>query len=426
MQVKKYFLWLVLLCVTSLSAESATKIGKIYYEGNEVTQASVLDRELYIKEGDVLDAKLVEKSKQAIMDLGLFKTVKYYMREHYANDEVDAQLIKVDVYFVVQEKYYLLVFPKAKVDDADDVSLGLQLRWDNVWGLNHELRLLAENRGKTQGIEEKRNAFSYYYPNLANSAYSVKLKYKDLNVIDDNPELINRHDEIYQISVSRWLNELGHSRGWFANGQIVYQKRFNEFVLDQTASNSFNALILGMDAGYKDVSEYEYNRGGKAYGYRLDWSHESIGSENEFTRHLLYYRSYYPIKDRPNSNINVQTQFGHSNSDVLGATAFSLGSNTDLRGYESNRFTDNTMLLVNLEYMFPQAQYPVIRYVYFIDLGNTYSKINDVLHNPLNLGTGFGLRWKLKAFVRLNFRIDFGYGYTDRDYVFSLGTKHAF
>ena len=68
-----------MLCCWSLFSVAAT-INEIRYEGNDVTQASLLNREIYIKKGDVVDDVLIEKSRQAIMDLGLFRTVSFYLK----------------------------------------------------------------------------------------------------------------------------------------------------------------------------------------------------------------------------------------------------------------------------------------------------------------------------------------------------------
>ena len=428
MEKAKVVLWLILM-LCSFSVEAISRIKNIRYEGNHVTQVSVLEREVYVKQGDIVDATMLEKSRQGIMNLGLFKTVKVYLEEGYVESETSYEDANketlVDVVFVVEEKYYLLIVPRARSDD-DELHLGVQMRWNNVWGLNHEMRLLFENRGDTQGITEKRNRLKYSYPNINNSVYSLGLSLQTLNDVDEVNGVINRQDDIYQISISRWLNEQGRNRGWFAGGSVRYQQRFNEVVSGTLLSDNIEAVVLGFDGGFSDVNNYEFNRGGKSYGYLLDWSHESIGSEDEFTRHLLYYRSYYRFHKAPLSNLNVQTKLGHSNNNILGKSAFSLGSSDDLRGYENDRFNGNSLFLMNIEYMFPQKNYPVIRYVYFVDMGSTADKIEDLFHQPVNVGAGLGLRWKIRALVNIDLRADIGYGFTDNDYRFSFGTRHAF
>lgn len=424
MEKAKRLLWLiVLLC--SFTVEAVSIINNIHYKGNETTQSSVLNREIYIVPGDEINILLVEKSRQAIMDLGLFKSVQYYLQENYTTIKGNTTESLVDVVFVVEEKYYLLVIPRLKIND-DEIHVGLQLKWDNVFGLNHEARVLAEDRGSTSGIGESRYSFSYFYPNWNNSAYNIDLTLQTDNEVDDSDGLIDRQDDLFKFAVSRWLNERGRNRGWFAGASVLYQTRLFEDIIVSANSENINAVVLGVDAGYININNYEFNRGGKSYGYKLEWSHESLGSESEFTKHLIYYISYYQFDKFPTSNLNVQMQIGHSNEQFMGEDAFSLGSSDDLRGYDNNRFTGNTLFLSNFEYMFPQAGYPVIRYVTFIDIGNTYDQLSEIFHEALNVGAGFGLRWKIRAFVKLDLRADVGYGFEDEDYHFSFGTRHTF
>jgi len=424
MEKTKTLLWLI-LSFCSFTVEAVSVINHVHYKGNEITQSSVLNREIYIAPGDELNHELLEKSRQAIMDLGLFKSVHYYLEENYTVLKANPVTSQVDVIFVVEEKYYLLVIPRLKLDD-DEIHVGIQLKWDNVFGLNHETRFLAEDRGSTGGIGESRYSFRYFYPNWNNSAYNIDLTLQTENDVDDSDGLIDMQDDLFRFAVSRWLNERGRNRGWFAGASVLYQTRLFENAIVSADSENIDAVVLGADVGYRNINNYEFNRGGKAYGYKLDWSHESLGSESEFTKHLLYYVSYYRFEKHPSSNLNVQMQIGHSNEQFLGEDAFSLGSSDDLRGYENNRFTGNALVLTNFEYMFPQADYPVIRYVTFIDIGNTYDQLSEIFHQALNVGAGFGLRWKIRAFVKLDLRADVGYGFEDEDYHFSFGTRHTF
>lgn len=68
----------------------------------------------------------------------------------------------------------------------------------------------------------------------------------------------------------------------------------------------------------------------------------------------------------------MQTQIGYSDHDILGDEAFTLDFRNDLRGYGRDLFTGNFMVLVNMEYMTPSSFYPMLRYVGFMDIGNTY------------------------------------------------------
>ncbi len=419
MEKAKVLLWLGMMLYSLAAGAADTRIGSIIYQGNTVTQASVLDREIYIQPGDLLDERKVEKSRQAIMDLGLFRHVSYVIMGSATDKET------VDVVFTVVEKYYLLILPRARADD-NELHYGLQLRWDNAWGLNHNIRMLVEDRGDTSGIDENRNSLSYYYPNIQGTPYNIDIEWQSINEVDETDGLINRQDDEFGLALSRWLNPSGRNRGWLIGSRFKYQKRINEVLSGSQVSSQIDAVIFGMEVKYTSISDFEYNRGGKSYSYNLDVSDDRFGSDTDFSRHELVYRSYYRVSDNPLSNLNVQTILGHSNNDFLGEKAFSLGSSDDLRGYENDRFEGNTKLLTNIEYMFPHPGYPIVRYVYFVDLGNTYDAFEDILHKPLHVGVGFGLRWKIRSFVKLDLRADAGYGITDEDYHFTFGTRHAF
>ncbi len=413
--------------LSSLSIEAANIINEINFEGNETTEESILIREIFVAEGDVLETELLDKSRQAIMDLGLFKNVSYYLREVITANDAELSA-RVDVVFVVEEKLYLLVLPRIRTNE-DETHYGIQVRWDNVWGLNHEMRLLLEDRGSTQGVDEQRESIEYTYPNVNGTPFNIEFEIQAINSVDELIEsetFVDRQDNEFRLSLSRWLNNLGRNRGWLLGGELKFQQRLNEVFYGEGVSEKLDALILGFTLSYNSVNNYEYNRGGKLYSYNFQISDERLGSDSEYTRHLFIYRSYYRIDGSPLSNLNVQTRLGHSNNLVLDKTAFSLGSSSDLRGYEKSRFTGNTMLLTNVEYMFPHPDYPVVRYVCFMDLGNTYDQFEDILHKPLNVGVGFGVRWKIPALVRVDLRVDIGYGVTDEDYRVSFGTRHAF
>ncbi|HJX18976.1 MAG TPA: POTRA domain-containing protein, partial [Acidiferrobacterales bacterium] len=54
---------------------SADIISAIEFSGNRVTNPKILRYEILVKEGDIADPALIERSRQAIMDLGLFVSV---------------------------------------------------------------------------------------------------------------------------------------------------------------------------------------------------------------------------------------------------------------------------------------------------------------------------------------------------------------
>lgn len=423
---KKIYLAIVVLAVFySASVNAAPRIRTISFEGNLVTQESLLLREMYVAVGDELDEAKVKASVQAIMDLGLFKSVHYYLAEDYTG--IDPETDVVDLVILLEEKFYLLIIPRVRVSD-EATTLGMQLRWDNVFGLNHSMHALYEDRGTTAGVHETRERFEYEYPNVNGSRFSLNMRLTHANAVDEN-EIegpINRKDVDLAMAVFKWLNPRGRNHGWYTGIGLNYRQRENLSITGSVADENIDAMVLELKYGYSKVHEYAYNRGGKSFGYNVDIADTDLGGNSDFVRHFLFYRSYYRFDSRPDDNLNVQALFGHSNMDILGDAAFSLGSGDDLRGYDKDRFEGNTLLLFNIEYLRPMASYPTFRYVYFLDIGSTYDEISDIKHGNLKTGAGVGFRWKLAAFVKLDLRLDVGYGFEDDDYHVSFGTKHIF
>lgn len=407
------------------SAVATTRIGNIRFVGNETTQESLLRQYMYIKEEEDIDLIKIEKSVQSIMDMGLYRNVSYYLQEEYIGDQLQEPVAELVI--VIEEKYYLLVLPRLRLED-NELQIGVQLRWDNLHGLNHAIRLTAERTGERENIKEYRKRFRYKYPNVFGSDFDMEFKVFDQNSVGANIDdvLQNRLEQTLGFNLVNWLNPERRKYGEYLRLGINYEGReFEDIVTHQVVDES-DAISVLAEYGYKNVHEHMYNRSGKFYGYQLDISDDRFGSSSEYVKHILFYRSYYRFDSRSNDNLNVQTVLGHSTDDVLADRAFTLDYRGDLRGYDRDRFQGNSMLLINMEYLHTFGRYPTLRYVYFIDMGNTYDEIEHIFHRPLNIGVGVGIRWKIPAFVRLDLRLDFAYGVTDSDWFTSFGTRYLF
>jgi len=78
-----------MLMLCNYSVDASVRIQNIKYQGNMVTDEVLLNNALYIKSGDELIYALVEKSKQSIMDIGMFKSVRFYVNKIESNEYFD-------------------------------------------------------------------------------------------------------------------------------------------------------------------------------------------------------------------------------------------------------------------------------------------------------------------------------------------------
>ena len=156
---------LILLLLATPVAIAATpeRIESIRVDGNEVTREQVILREMDLAPGDEADPAAIERNRQSILDLGLFREVAI------ATEPGASGVVLV---VTVREKRYLLAYPRLDYSSDEDFSYGAQLRWSNVGGRNHRLDAYFEkgdfpNDRDRSSNEEVRIA--YRAPYLARS-----------------------------------------------------------------------------------------------------------------------------------------------------------------------------------------------------------------------------------------------------------------
>ncbi|MFP5307659.1 MAG: POTRA domain-containing protein, partial [Gammaproteobacteria bacterium] len=156
---------LLAACGAGFAADPPT-IVEIVFEGNEVTRPRVMQRELVVEVGDPADPQALERSRQALLDLGLFRRV------HLREEPVEGG---VRIVFAVDERYYILPSPRLDAKSDGRYAYGLQFRWNNVAGLNHTLRVFVEEEERRRaGIgRETSYVASYSAPFVLRSPYSV-------------------------------------------------------------------------------------------------------------------------------------------------------------------------------------------------------------------------------------------------------------
>ncbi|MCK4711033.1 MAG: BamA/TamA family outer membrane protein, partial [Gammaproteobacteria bacterium] len=300
--------------------------------------------------------------------------------------------------------------------------------WDNILGTNQSLRLKVREYGETLGVNDIRQSLTYRIPRINGSPYTVDLftNYRDAAVEFDAADPQLREEIKYGFNVQRWRHLKSRSSGWYLGAGLYTKERSNEALYTGDSSRpDYQGDFLELRFGYKKINQYLFNRRGKDFGYILDTTQILFNAEENYTKHLLFYRSYYRLNAYPLNNLNVQLQLGVSDGDYLGDTVFSLGGKT-LRGYEKDSYSGNAMVLMNLEYLIPFSTDPAYRYGVLFDLGNTYDSTKDIDLADLHAAIGVGFRWKLAAFVKVNIRLDIGYAIDTGSSNILLNSRHLF
>lgn len=379
-------------------------IKAIRFVGNHKTKKTLLLQEMSIHVGDPIDEKKIEASRQAIMNLGLFKSVTATM----AGNELIISVV---------ERFYILPIPLVDIRPDGRFSYGGEVRLDNLAGVNQRLKLSYETKSSiTEQIPPEREAnLAYTYPRMINTPYqldvSTRFKKSEFNWPDDATATAHYRLRTWNTSVgaSRWALDNGESRGWRYGGGVAYA--LNEYqLMHGVAGDPTNgqAVSLFVTADYLNVNQHAFYREGDTYGVRGELGMPALGSDYHFSRETFYYRSYRHLPSN-GANINSQWQFGYANGCAFGCEAWNLGGGKTLRGYDDSYVTGNIFALVNLEYHYPMSGFRQFRGVLFTDIGDAWPDLESVSLNKLKSSVGVGFRWTVQSFVNVTLRADYGY-----------------
>jgi len=381
-------------------------VDEIRFIGNKTTKPKIMLQEMIIAVGDPVNARLIEKSRQYIMNLKLFITVK---AEMIAEDFKNILLITVD------EKFYILPLPRVNRNSDGDIKAGGEVRWDNIMGLNQRLKVSWDRtRAAKDDINDRdKSKIDYTYPRMFGTpfTFNINTQRKTTNVEDITDAGGNVEAEQVGVFSSfnffRWHDRYGPSRGLrYGAGMSRGVVKYNTKTGPDDFFVSTRLVTLDLGVAYEAVQQLEWSRTGHEYGYDIAIGLRGLGSEQGHTTSTIFYRSYYHIFGIPNYNLNSQVRFGFSN---FRDEALAIGGADSLRGYSRAEFTGNAMFLLNLEYLMPVWGYKPIRFLLFTDIGNTYPKLSEVDLGDLKFVIGSGLRWKVRELVKTDLRLDVAY-----------------
>lgn len=412
----------LLVAATSVAAAESDTLTEIRFVGNKVTREKVLLREMVIHVGEPIDTERIEKSRQAIMNLGLFKSVTATVEEGNV------------LVIAIEERFYILPLPLLDVRPEGDYSYGAELRFDNLAGLNQHLKISYEEKDSvaTEIPHTTEGGITYSYPRLADTAYqldfSSKAKQYELSWPDKElPQATYQIDEWNtSLGASRWANDKGISRGWRYGGgmrHLVYDYQ----LLEGVAADFVDAQAVSLYALVEsvEVDEYAFYREGRFFGVQSEIGIPALDSDFSFSREQIYLRNYHHLPSN-GANINSQWQFGFANGCSFSCAAWSLGGSGTLRGYPAQYVTGNVFALMNLEYHHPLSGFNQLRGVVFTDIGDAWPDMESMTLGHLKSSVGIGLRWTVQSFVNVTLRMDYGYAVDSQTYRGYFSTRASF
>jgi outer membrane protein assembly factor BamA len=413
---------------SSGAAAEAPLLYEIRFAGNQVTREAVMRQEIGLREGQPFSPEQVEKARQAVMNLGLFKSVQAEVLEEEGRHVL---------LLTVEERFYILPLPLLDYrpdfladESATNYSYGGELRFDNLFGLNQRLKIRYKEKKYIDDVEPpvKELDVTYAYPRIIGTPYSLAVdvgrEEKGINLYED--ELLSattlQDKRTGRIFVSRWLNATAASEGWRAGAGVsaaTYHYK-DSFGISGYSDNQVVTLLGQL--GYYRVDRFPYHRDGHEFSYAVQLAQPAWSSDLEYFRNTFAYRRFLPLPG-VDANLNTQLKLGLGFGD---GDAYHLGSSTSLRGYDGHTVDGNLLLQGNIEYHHHLSGYRQLRGVVFVDAGNVWPEVSDIDSQRLYTSAGVGARWLVQSFVDLTLRLDYAYNMDSGETKTYLDTSGSF
>lgn len=416
----------ILSGVWSLPVQADT-VDEIVVEGNQKTRTEVIRQEMWLRQGDEISEAMIEKSRQAIMDLGLFKNVEIIPKR-------DAYTTRL-VVTVKEKKHDWYILPKIDRNADGDISLGINWRANNLNGLNQSSKLVVAHK-KFEGATEDEEYgidWKFTYPRIINTQYSgfTYINISHLGLDEEREGLEGKYDrQEYRVGLGlgRWFSPSGVSRGMHGSLGIEYQQ-FEHQHLEGTPGffDDVREISLIGELSYRNVHDLLYSRRGYALGLTLKQASEELGSDRPYFHQFMFYRQYISLPWREHTNFNFQVQAASGDHSLFGNPIYELSGGHTLRGYAREVLEGDAFFLVNTQFLTPVFGEKNLRAGVLFDFGNAYDSFSEVKDLDFESGVGVSLRWKLKQWVDTEIRIDYAQGLGDEGSSrFYVSTNSAF
>jgi outer membrane protein assembly complex protein YaeT len=379
----------------TLAENPRRRIKEVRIRGNQVTRTFAIRRELSFKNGDLLDLKILNKSRKNLYDMGVFERVNIeVVPEPGQGEQKSEQSCIIDVE-VKEQKPYLLKY-------------GLQWNTETGAGVTGEF----DHLNFTGSASLLGAAFSYNKKEQDARLYS-RFPYFLGKKINTELFLFAHHQEEPRAAVGDRLGITLQQqyrptrKSLFSIGYTFEKYRADTAVNlgHLTAAFTFDSRnrILNASRGLFISQSFQY-------------AGKFLGSQATFSRYTAQYSIYKRVIPRLVLAASLQLGLGKGlGQALLPGERFFAGGGSTLRGFKYNsvgpldpvsREPEGGEALFIFKQELRLQLNPDLGAVLFLDLGNVYTLTTDF--DPFNVrkAAGFGLRFNLSGLL---LRLDWGF-----------------
>lgn len=375
------------------TTEPERRITAIRITGNDTTQERVIRRELALGVGDVATAQALADTRQAIQDLGLFRRV--VVEEVVEGDQV---LLVV----AVREKRYLLPIPRLDGNSDGDYSYGAQLRWSNLWGLNHRMVAYVEQgeiNSEADRDRERSARVSYTAPYVWDTPWTVGLYVNRTEqvTLDRQERAFDENFHQFQALASYDLRDTRPRRGWILGGGVFWQHQETRGQFAPPPDGHATALVA--TAEYQDFHFNLYSQTGKSLVARAEYAGDGwLGSDYGYERLEATWRDYRAFGSREHQTVHFIAAGGVLTGGPRSRNAFELGGSSRMRGYDRDSIRGDSYWYLSGEYLRP-LRWDWLRLLANVEVAGARRNVFDEPQRSAYASVGLGLRARITWFV---------------------------
>jgi len=398
----------LLLCLaagtSALAQEPPATIRKIEFRGNETTKPVTMLREMSIHVGDPVDAREIERSRQGVQDLGLFRSV-----------DADLEPVEGGVKLVikVKEKHYILPLPRADATSDGGYGYGVQMTWNNMWGLNHTFRPYFERRQPSEGEDDPekrgvqtRTQLRYSAPFVVGK-FGLDLAAGYFKTPYLEPLAYEQTSTFYTVNLTRKLSEGRRSQGWTGVTGLTLANEDHtgaDAPTDPLERARGQALAMLVGAYYRDLHFNVYSDEGVTYGFDVQGATREVASDYDFTSYGLSWYRYLNVGTTPHQNLNFSLDVRSRHDGRYGGDFYAVGGVETSRGFEPETVKGDAFYAASIEYLRPVFRNS-IRALVVLDGANAFPDANDMDVDKVYTSLGVGVRFRIQAFVALDLEL---------------------
>lgn len=381
----------------------AARVADVSFTGNEKTKDHVIQREITIKPGDLLERQQVQRTLQRLSLLGYFADVGARFVETDGPDEL-AVVIELE-----ERKTGLASFG-AGYSSLDGFVGYIEVADENFLGNGQRTNLRWE-------FGKRKNSYDlgFHEPYLFGSRTSF-----GINLFNTRTERTQKSGTVTTVRESGGDISLGRPLGEYTRGFITYNHSDWHHARDGVAFKDGKTRSVTLSAN-TDTRNHAFS---PTEGFRTRFAVERaggiLGGTDHFTKYDASYSTYFQIGSKERQAFAVRAMYGQgASTDGTGLPEhhrFRVGGPETLRGYNYGNFEGDRMLVFNTEFRFPIAN--AVEGVVFADFGNTFAHDEGVDLRSLKAGYGVGVRLDTPLGMM---RIDYGIGEDGGRTYFSLG-----